>query len=83
MKGLSPEAGVGFGPEAAGAEERPVKLKWLFVSISAEGRKGIMVNREQGLGLPARRAPGLATHCWGPRGGCGPSTPVPGQSCSL
>lgn len=39
VKGESPEAGVGFGPEAAGAEERPVKLKWLFVSISARGRR--------------------------------------------
>lgn len=33
---LSPEEGAGFSPEAAGEEGRPVKLKWLFASISEE-----------------------------------------------
>lgn len=33
---LSPEEGAGFSPEAAGEEGRPVKLKWLFASISVK-----------------------------------------------
>lgn len=43
---LSPEEGVGFSPEAVGTEERPGKLKWLFVSMSGRGEEA------QGYTLP-------------------------------
>jgi len=76
-KALSPEAGVGFGPEAAGAEGRPVKLRWLFVSISAEGSRGSAVTCRRGTGLPVRQAPGPAART-GARGEGG-DAPLPPQ----
>lgn len=40
---LSPEEGAVFSPEAEVEEGRPVKLKWLFASISEEKKRQFSV----------------------------------------